>query len=149
MHIRSAALLATLLAVWLGPAEAAMYKWIDDEGDVHYTQSPPPDRAAKALRPPGAVDTEGALKKLRADEEKANRYLEDRNKKAEERRSAEQKAAKKQAECARVRQNLEKLQTANRLYKTDADGNRIRLGEEERQAQIKKDRETFSKSCQP
>lgn len=40
--------LATLLAI-PAPAFADMYKWIDKDGKVHYTDSPPPGKKAKKL----------------------------------------------------------------------------------------------------
>ena len=36
---------------------AAMYKWVDEEGNTHYTQQPPPDGIeSKTLKPPPAID---------------------------------------------------------------------------------------------
>ena len=43
---------------------------------------------------------------------------------------------------------MERLQNAQRIYKTDKDGNRVRLGEDQRQAQIKEREKIISKECQ-
>ncbi|HKK16999.1 MAG TPA: DUF4124 domain-containing protein, partial [Gammaproteobacteria bacterium] len=42
-------------------ALAAMYKWVDENGEVHYTQTPPPgDIQAETIKPPPDVNTEKA-----------------------------------------------------------------------------------------
>ena len=38
--------LALLLAAL--PASAVMYKWVDQDGKVHYSDQPPPDGAKKS-----------------------------------------------------------------------------------------------------
>jgi len=40
--------LATAIAVCAAPALAAMYKWVDDKGNVHYTDKLPPEQVDKA-----------------------------------------------------------------------------------------------------
>ena len=38
-------------------AEARMYKWVDEEGNTHYTQSPPPgDIEPETLKLPADID---------------------------------------------------------------------------------------------
>jgi glutaredoxin len=51
---------ACLWIAW-GDAAAQMYRWVDDQGRVHYTQTPPPPQAKdvqrKAFRQGATVDT--------------------------------------------------------------------------------------------
>ena len=42
---------------------ARMYKWVDEDGNTQYTQSPPPgDIESEVIKPPPKVDTEAAEK---------------------------------------------------------------------------------------
>jgi len=44
----AAAVVAVLTALALGAVEAAMYKWVDEKGVTHYTDTMPPDAVNKA-----------------------------------------------------------------------------------------------------
>jgi len=44
---------------------AEMYKWVDDEGQVQYSQSPPPGRPAQTIKPPPKVDSKAARDNLK------------------------------------------------------------------------------------
>ncbi|MBM2830851.1 MAG: hypothetical protein HW411_1641, partial [Gammaproteobacteria bacterium] len=63
---------------------AAMYKWVDADGNVHYTQSPPPEGVESAtIKPPPEVDTGNAIKQLEDQKQRADQYLEDQDKQKE------------------------------------------------------------------
>lgn len=49
MRIRFVAALPLLLAVCAVAQGGDYYKWTDPQGTVHYTQTPPPDRASKPV----------------------------------------------------------------------------------------------------
>lgn len=58
--------LALLLGVVL-PAEAQIYKWVDENGQVHFTDSPPPNRGERVevdVQAPPAEPDEGELRRL-------------------------------------------------------------------------------------
>lgn len=147
--LQSILLLAAALALPLC-ASAAIYKWTDSNGHVHYSQSPPPDgRPAEEIKPaPDPTDTSSALKGLKAQEQKLDQLRKERLKQRKEKAGAEKKAAAMKARCDDARRRLERLQTTTRVYKTDAQGNRIRLPEPERQADIGKARKDVDKYCQ-
>ena len=49
--------LLTMLMIIAGSASAGLYKWVDNEGNVHYSQKPPRDKQFKRLKtPPPAPD---------------------------------------------------------------------------------------------
>lgn len=64
------------------PAEAKLYKWVDDKGQVQYTDTPPPQAATHAVTEMGK--TGQAMKRTESLEER-------RAREAEERRQAEQR----------------------------------------------------------
>ncbi len=125
---------------------AKVYKWKDAHGVMHYSRTPPPDAQAESLDIHVREDP-GALKRLEQQKARSSEYFKQRE---EARKAAKQKAgeqARIKAACDNARQRLTGLQQSQRIYKTDAAGERVRIGEEERQARIKQVREDIAKYC--
>jgi flagellar hook-length control protein FliK len=129
-------------------ASAETYRWVNEEGVVTYSQTPPPDVKAETVEiktTPGSntVDSKKQLEELR---QKLADSAEDRAmKKAQKREQAEIEAENKK-NCNIARKNLEQLTAlGNRLYKT-ADGY-VRLSEEDRQKKMQKAREQIKEHC--
>ena len=80
-NMASKLLLSVLLAVAALPVQAKMYKWVDAQGKVHYTDTPPPESASQGnaeLSKSGGVvrkteSTEERQKRLAAEAEAAER----------------------------------------------------------------------------
>src|SRR3989304_51680 len=74
-----------------GNAQAAIYKWVDENGDVQYSQTPPPSGVAGETiePPPQTVDTETATKQLNEQE----RQFEELRKQRQEQADKEAQAA--------------------------------------------------------
>jgi hypothetical protein len=147
--IRMPALITLTLAIALagGGAEAAMYKWKDASGQVHYTQSPPPEGVSgEAVKPPPKVDTESAVEELKSKQQGFDKRLEEKAKANDEAGKAAEKAAEKAKYCEELRKNLAGVQTAQRIFVGEG-AERRRLGEEERQARIKEINEKLAKDC--
>lgn len=129
------------------PASAEMYKWVDDEGNVQYTQTPPPDRQAETIKPPPSVDSESAGKTLTEKKQQLDMRRQQDSRAAEETQKVAAEAAKKKQACEAARQSLEKLQSTPRVYEKDAYGDRRRIAEEERQKRISEAQERIGKTC--
>ncbi len=146
--VRGAILIIALCALIGTDARGAgLYKWIGENGEVTYSQFPPPDKQAETIKPPPKVDTEKAREELKERSERANEYVENAKKATAARQDKEKEAAELAQKCQRVRDNLFMLERRNRLYQTDAQGNRIRVGEEQRQAEIKQAKEQLAEHC--
>ena len=124
-----------LLLVALLPAIAGAqaYRWVDDKGQVHYSQVPPPGKKVDAVAPatgPAAAPNQEAL----------NRSLtESKEGEAERQKEADrafQQQANRAAQCNQAREQLAYMdaQTARRLGTTDEKGNVSRVTEEQFQA---------------
>ncbi len=146
---RARILLSALLLAWSLGASAAMYKWIDDQGQVHYSQYPPRDRQVQTIvpPPPPATPAAEAQKKL----EETLRGL-DETRKARE--ASEQKATDEAAEaernrrnCAAAQANLERLTTGGRKKIVGEDGVAYYMTEEERQKRVQEARDQIDKYC--
>ncbi len=86
-------LLAVLLVTAL-PAQAKLYKWVDAQGRVHYTDTPPPQSSTHAVTELGK--TGQAMKRTESVEERRAREAEERRQ-AELKKIAEEQARKDRA----------------------------------------------------
>lgn|SRR5690606_34286772 len=130
MRISQRALLLavlTALAATAGAATTGVYRWVDEEGKVHYSDVPPAAQPQQAERV--------TVRTTPADPEKAQALAEARAKAAAEKdeqaaqaakdaQAAAAKAARRAQQCAMARNNLVKLQNTNRAYEATGDGGR-------------------------
>ena len=61
-------LFASVMLFFAGLSNAAIYKWVDEDGNIHYGESPPPEREAQEIKPeagPSMVEIERAQERLK------------------------------------------------------------------------------------
>jgi len=114
-------------------AGAQAYRWVDDKGQVHYSQVPPLGKEAKPVGPPppaSANPNQDALNRSMAEDKEA---APQRQAEAD---AAFQQQANVQTQCNQARESLAYMEakTARRLGTTDDKGNVSRVTEEEFQA---------------
>jgi hypothetical protein len=137
-----------ILALLLGNFAAAQaYKWTDENGKVHFSDSPPPDRKAQELNVKPAVPANPNAKPGRSwesqlEESRMNQLRAQQQKDAEER-----KARIAENECHRARYRLDMLQNSRRVYKVDDKGQRQYLDDKDRPAQIQSAQQAVEKHC--
>lgn len=140
-----------VLPVW---AEAEIYKWVDDDGQVHYGAKPPQtgseqtvDLGNYRVSPEQRQAAENRLDKsrklLRAFEEE--RQFEEEQ--AREREQAERDREKHAAQCRKVKKQRDAMQAGGRWYTSPEPGERQWLSEEDVAAQIKRMTDDLQKHC--
>lgn len=148
-HVVAAASILSLLAA--GAVFASdIYKWIDDEGNVHYGDRPvgaEPERLAIASQPtdPARVQMQveaRAAARARTAEEKAAAQP-DGASPEDEKKAAEERAAK----CTTLREQMQRFITSRRIYREDEAGERVYLDEDEMQATRQRTEEQIVKHC--
>ena len=136
-----------LLLFMTGSVSAAMYKWVDEEGNTHYTQSPPPgDIQGETIAPPPDVDTKQAIQNLKEQQQQSDDYLKQQQDAADVQKKKDEDAARKQANCEMAKKRLASY-TEPRVKFVQPDGTRVRATEEERQAEIKKSQDMIDEFC--
>jgi hypothetical protein len=136
-----------LLLLLAGNASAAMYKWVDEDGNTHYTQSPPPgDIQAETIGPPPKVNTKEAVEQLQEQQQKLEEISKQKQEAIEAQSKADEELARKKANCELARERLASY-TEPRVKFVQADGSRVRATEEERQEQIKISQEMIDEFC--
>lgn len=126
------------LAVAAGSAVAEIYRWVDDQGRVHYGDRPAAGRSAEKLQstPAGPARTAGR-------DTSGDRA--DPADEAEER--AERAAEVRQQECKKARTRLQAYRDAARLTTTGPDGETRELDADERVDVIVRAEEQVAELC--
>jgi Xaa-Pro aminopeptidase len=111
-------LFLALAVMAASPADAQVYRWVDEDGNVHYTDSLPPERARDARR---VYSRDGSpIREVeRAPTEAELREREQRRRLAEERQAEEREARRQQAEYDRML--LRTFNDENHLERTRED----------------------------
>jgi hypothetical protein len=143
------------LLVFTAPSPAAdsqnMYKWTDDQGEVHYTQFPPPGRKTEKLQPPpppaespnaSGNDLQQQLDAVEQQNDKQQQVIKDADQREEIK-----KIRKKNCETAH--KNLINLERGGNVRYMGPNGEAIRLTEEERQKRIDETNVQIKENCSP
>jgi hypothetical protein len=145
------ALLAVMSATPYAAGKHGIYKWVDEHGTIQYSQTPPPNREARELKPaPAPADDPDAISGKLKEQVDAmeQRREEERQGAADAQQWAEIQKLRRE-NCATARANLAKLQQGgNRAYRTP-DGEVVRLTEEDRQQRIDETNRQIKENCSP
>lgn len=137
-----------LIGLFALTAQAAMYKWVDEDGLTHYTQQPPPDGIeGETLEGPPDVNTENARQELKQDQKRLKQLEKSRQEEEAQQKKREQRAALYEKNCRLARERLNNLRTTGRVRAVDEEGNVRRLPVEEHEARIASVEEKVSKYC--
>lgn len=147
MNIKPLFLVAIMLLALSGASAAQVYKWVDEDGGVHYGERPPADTSAQSIDPGNTQASPEALKRLENQQRRAEQLRLQREE-AEAREAARREEARLRREnCAIARENLVKMETSIRVYDRTEDGTRYRVPYEEREEKMAKAREQIDTWC--
>ena len=144
------------------PASAQMYKWVDQNGKVQYSDKPPPSSVkAEKLRIPGTAapvtsEVKGAVAKDAAkagpitlvEQEQAFRKRQQEAAKAEQEAAQQQAQARERAEnCKRAKTALAQLQLGGRQMRVDEKGERAYLDEKQIAQETERAQQGVAAAC--
>jgi hypothetical protein len=157
------------VAIWLMlclalPASAQMYKWVDSNGKVQYSDKPPPSNikseklrnSAPAPAVPAASDGKSGAKadaakagpKTAAEQEQAFRKRQTDAAKAQQEAEQKQAAASNKTEnCTRAKAALANLQIGGRQMRIDEKGERVFLDDQQIAQETAKARQAADAAC--
>jgi len=159
-------LLAALLLA-LAPAGAALaqqYKWVDQNGKTQYGDVPPPGVKATPLRGPasgsapaapsskaassktGTTGAKGKEKEL-TPEQAFQKRREDERANAEKEAKARQEKEASQSNCTSARSSLAQLESGQRIARTNAQGERYYVEDDQRAAETERARRAVGEWC--
>ncbi len=147
--IPTVVLLASIGASYAQP----FYKWTDEQGSTHYTQTPPPQKATKKLDINTRVPTDSAteIKKL-SEQSLVNQKVVAADEKVSAKLKADsvadaERRQKNSAACVQLKAALTQLQSGQRLRTYGADGERVYLTEEQKASQIQQQTAQIQNDC--
>ncbi|MGO8755075.1 MAG: DUF4124 domain-containing protein [Gallionellaceae bacterium] len=129
-------------------AHAALNKWVDPSGQVHYSDEPAPTNAnAQTVTVPSAasgVPEEKSLADQLMDLKKKQQASEEEARKESQQR---EKAQAKQDHCNKLRANLNTLEAGGRIVTHTEKGETVFMDDEMIQKEIKDVRKRISDEC--
>ena len=157
------------VAIWLAlcvalPASAQMYKWVDSDGKVQYSDKPPPSNIkteklripAHAASAPAASEGKGTAQKdavkvgpkTAVEQDQAFRKRQLDAAKAQEEEGQKRAKVRERAEnCKRVKAALANLQIGGRQMRIDEKGERVFLDDQQIAQEAAKAREEAAAAC--
>lgn len=137
-----------LLFVLLGPsAQAEIYKWVDADGETHYSERKPGVEIEVQTITPYTSATNAERETWQEREEASVEQRKAANEQAEKDSIAAADAAAMQRNCEQARIRVASLERP-RVNKVSDDGQRTRMPEEWRQSELAEARAAVKKYCQ-
>lgn len=139
------ALLLLLLSLSFS-AHAALNKWVDKDGNIHYSDGPPPPEAnSKVLTPPKApavveksyVEREAEWKKNQKAKQEAEQQAAQDKQNAETRKN----------NCAGAQANLKTFESTSQLTTYNDKGETVTMDAATRQSKIEEAKKQISEFC--
>ena len=130
---------------------SGIYKWVDDQGNVHYGQQRPASVQSEQMRVQNYAPQDTSSYKrpgLNSDSEE-NKDKSASNEPETTEKKPESKAEKKQrlAACAQARKNLTRMQSIGRIKSKDKDGNASFISQNQKEQKMQQSSDLISKHC--
>ena len=137
-----------LLGALPGVAAAAVYKWVDENGQVQYTQTPPPGgvEATELKPPPGPADEDGAIERQETLQKALDERRESRDESARKAGEDADYARQKAERCEAAKHRLQQAEYPRTNF-IEPDGSERRATEEERQQQTQEAQKQVEEFC--
>lgn len=162
--------LLLLLGLVVAGSAQAQWKWRDAKGNVQYSDLPPPPGVLEKdilQRPPSATRNivvvpvgqaaapasapapkPAASAPSKAEQEAAARQKQEQDREAAKRKEEERKVAEARREnCSRAQASLRDLQSGMRISRTNEQGERSYLDDNQRQAEVDRARQVIASEC--
>jgi hypothetical protein len=149
--MKSLCLAVAAMTVFAVSAQS-MYRWVDENGRVHYTDTPPPGTSkgekieVKPTPPsaPVAPPSDARTRDLETRGERAQKAREAQKAAYDEARSAEIRKAR----CRDAQGQLQVLRMQRPVFQTNEKGERVFLDDKDRQAELDKWQERAKTYCE-
>ena len=140
---------ATLGLLMQTAAADQVYRWVDKDGHVHYSQTPPATTGVNAqtlnIAPPPPDPTSLQNEhNLAQDLQKKNDQSQADQQKAQ---AAQQQKDQDKQRCDGLRQRLQLLQQSGRVASIDGQGNKSYISDDDKAKQIQDLENTIAKDC--
>ena len=137
---------AALALAFVPLASAALYKYVDKNGKTVYSDTPPTDADAKQISapPPPATSNGKTYVEREKEAQKGREKSAEEAKKTAEKDKAEQQ---KKLRCEQAKGNLQIYTDGGRILKSNANGERDYMSDEEIEAERAKTQKIVDEAC--
>ena len=135
-------------------ASAEVYKWTDENGVTHYSQTPPPDGQEAEIQDlpeshEGVNPNPGTeASQIGSEGEELSTADLRRQELADSRKARAEEQAATEALCLDTEQLLAQLEPSRRVFYTNEDGETVRMDDEKRVAEVQRLKDIQSDHCQ-
>lgn len=137
-----------LLLLVAGAAPAEVYRWVDEQGVVHFEDRPQlPDAGGGRSYAPPAASVDDPQQRMEKTRKLLNAYQAERQQAREQKQQRQQEQAKRTRQCGIARDRLRQYQQYGAIYRLDDAGKRVYLSEQERAALIQRSRDDIARWC--
>lgn len=133
-------------------AQAEIYKWVDADGQVHYSERAPEGQAEELnIKSAPASSTEPARtpqQRMEQQEKLLRSFAAEREIKEKQKAKQEKAEQERKKRCLQAQDTLFDYKNAGYLYERDATGKRRILSEEEKRQEEEKARKQVKRWCE-
>ena len=132
--------------------EAEIYKWVDENGQVHYGEKPPEENKSttefklKKQQQTNTIPATPAERK-RKQEQLIRALSEERQIKEEAKAKQEKEEAKRRRQCMYARDRLKSYEQANLIYRLNDKGERVYYSDQQRDSMVARYKADIAKHC--
>jgi len=142
-------LLTLFLFLSTSASQAEIYKWVDDEGKIHYGDKPSTNSDSQALDV--NIDKSGNQDSTKHRKDRQEKLLESLEESRKRKEAAVEKKKKdiesQKRKCAIAKRTLNGYERAGYLYGLDKEGNKVIRTNEEREKATEAQRNKVKKLC--
>lgn len=146
MRRRAVLLLAGSLASF-GALSQSMYKWVDEKGVTHFSETPPADGAKGATK----IEVKTTQPDKPPVDNWRQRDIESKQLRArqgvEEEKARQQEEAQRPRLCSNAKSRYDQLTSPKNLYRLDNKGERVFMEEKERAAELESAKADMARYC--
>ena len=128
-----------------------VYKWVDENGKVHYSDKPVNDKAETVnidTKQPDPQSQQKAQQRVIEQKQQAFTHIEGEAGKKRTKLKQEQQEKKLEKECSKAREGLATLQQQVRIYSYDDNGKPVFMSDEERAVEIQRLQQGIKENCE-
>jgi hypothetical protein len=143
-------ILIIFLLFWSTSAISAIYKWVDADGKVHYSDKKVSQAPATELKPAPKANQEDiaqAQEKTNRLKQQLDNAKEVKLQKEQKQKEDEVKMAEKKKKCLNVMDDLENLKSTPGIYYKDEKGERVFYDDKLRKEVNERYRQAYDENC--
>ncbi len=135
-----------------GTVDARVLKWVDQAGQVHYSETAPTEQKTQELSsqpsPPPMNGTSGSQSDRIIQEMETAERARKADREAQEKALAERRASERKARCAVAQHNLDALRRQVPVYTQGGGGEKTYMDDETRTAETGKMEQLAAENCE-